>query len=783
MKAARPITLAIAVWQGLAAIAQCGPVISTFPYAEGFESAPAWTSGGLANDWDWGTPAHPIISSAGEGSKSWCVGGLTGQFYEFDAQSWLMSPCFDFSSLNSPWISFKIFWEVERTYDGMVLQYSLDQGSTWDNVGAFNDPENCLDQNWYNTSSIINLDEANPKHGWSGRQGTTSGSCQGGQGSGGWIIASHCLAELANQPSVRFRFLFGSGSTCNNFDGIGIDDIHISEPPPPEVETAYTCDASQISFSATAPCAASILWDFGDPGSGTANSATGSAAVHAYADPGTYTVTVTVLSPCGPAFTENFSVTVLGLEITTADATCGQPNGSLEAIVTGSNGPFVFDWQPGGGVDQLFDGLAPGTYSLTVSGSGMCPASGSATVANTGSSLAVGISHTDVSCNGLSDGTATAEFSGSASAAFLWSPSGGDQALASGLPAGDYTVTVTGDNGCEVSAPVTIAEPEALVVTVDPEVGLCAGASVTLEAEVTGGTGASSLAWSPDGPSVSPVTTTAYEVTATDANGCISNTATIIVNVNAAILPMLSVDESSGCAAHCVQFTPGPVGMDSYSFDYGDGTNGSDIAHCYLRPGLFDVALTVIDDVGCSGAAVFPGLVESLPKPSAAFIAPGTIIVTENPLRVIDASSGATSWSWDFGGADGEDSLANPLVSFPDIACYTLRQEVSNDFGCSDTATAEVCMENEYALFAPNAFTPNGDGFNEVFGVVSSVRSPVFFTLRVFDRWGNEVFKTSDPNEGWTGEKAEVGVYAWNVELRDSEQKLRKASGHVVLIR
>ena len=195
------------------------------------------------------------------------------------------------------------------------------------------------------------------------------------------------------------------------------------------------------------------------------------------------------------------------------------------------------------------------------------------------------------------------------------------------------------------------------------------------------------------------------------------------------------------------------------------------------------MALTVIDDVGCSGAAVFHGLVESLPKPSAAFIAPGTIIVTENPLRVIDASSGATSWSWDFGGADGEDSLANPLVSFPDIACYTLRQEVSNDFGCSDTATAEVCMENEYALFAPNAFTPNGDGFNEVFGVVSSVRSPVFFTLRVFDRWGNEVFKTSDPNEGWTGEKAEVGVYAWNVELRDSEQKLRKASGHVVLIR
>ena len=92
-------------------------------------------------------------------------------------------------------------------------------------------------------------------------------------------------------------------------------------------------------------------------------------------------------------------------------------------------------------------------------------------------------------------------------------------------------------------------------------------------------------------------------------------------------------------------------------------------------------------------------------------------------------------------------------------------------------------MENEYALYAPNAFTPNGDGFNEIFGVVSSVRSPVSFVFRVFDRWGKEVFTTTDPQEGWSGETAENGIYAWNVELRDSERKLRKASGHVVLIR
>jgi gliding motility-associated-like protein len=783
MRAARPTALFTSVWLGLAAMAQCGSVISTFPYAEGFESDPAWTSGGIADDWDRGTPAHPLINSAGEGAKSWCVGGLTGQFYEFDAQSWLMSPCFDFSGLNSPWISFKIFWEVERTYDGMVLQYSLDQGTTWDNVGAFNDPDNCFDQNWYNTSNIINLDEANPKHGWSGRQGTTSGSCQGGQGSGGWITASHCLADLTGQPSVRFRFLFGSGSTCNNFDGVGIDDVHISEALPPEVETSFTCDGSDLSFSAIAPCATSILWDFGDPGSGAANSASGANAIHTYTGPGTYTVTTTTLGSCGPASSETFTVTVLGLQLTVTDATCGQPNGSLEAVISGGNGPFVLDWQPGGGTAQLYDGLAPGDYSLTVSGTDVCPITASGSVGNVGSSLIVDVSHTDVSCAELSDGTATAEVSGGTATAFLWSPIGGDQPQASGLPGGDYTVTVTGDNGCEVSTSVTIGEPEPLVLVMEPEVGLCAGATVTLEPEVSGGVGPYTFAWTTDGPDVSPVTTTAYDVTATDANGCVSNTGTTTVNVSAAIVPVLSVDEPSGCSAHCVQFTPGPAGMSSYSFDYGDGASGPDVAHCYVRPGLFDVALTVTDDIGCSGTAVFTAMVEALPTPTAGFITPVTVIITDGPLRVIDASSGGTQWLWDLDGADGDDSLQDPLVTFPEVGCYTLRQVATNGFGCSDTASAEVCVENEYALYAPNAFTPNGDGFNEVFGLVTSVRSPVFFEFRVFDRWGNEVFTTNDPDQGWTGVKAENGIYAWNVELRDSEHKLRKASGHVVLIR
>ena len=206
--------------------------VTTYPYVEGFEAAPSWTAAGANSDWAWGTPAHPTINTAGGGIRSWCIGGLTGNFYALSQQATLSSPCFNFSTLNYPWISLKIFWECERQWDGMVLQSSINNGVSWQNVGAFGDPNDCNTANWYNYGNITWLTSlpAGTRHGWTGRVGATAGSCTGGFGSGlsgGWLTAKHCLVGLANQPNVKFRFIFGSGTTCNNYDGIAIDDIYI----------------------------------------------------------------------------------------------------------------------------------------------------------------------------------------------------------------------------------------------------------------------------------------------------------------------------------------------------------------------------------------------------------------------------------------------------------------------------------------------------------------------------------------------------------------------------
>ena len=160
----------------LLVLAQCAIPISAFPYSEGFElNNGGWTSGGtVGNDWAWGTPNKPVISSAASGTKCWIVGGLSASAYNNGERSWLQSPCFNFSNLAYPYISFKVFWETENIYDGASLQYSINNGASWNTVGAFNEPANCMNAIWYNQASVTNLTGlATNKAGWAGNKQST----------------------------------------------------------------------------------------------------------------------------------------------------------------------------------------------------------------------------------------------------------------------------------------------------------------------------------------------------------------------------------------------------------------------------------------------------------------------------------------------------------------------------------------------------------------------------------------------------------------------------------
>lgn len=769
------------------AMGQCGTFITAFPYNEGFESAAAWNSGGTGNDWAWGVPAHPSINTAGGGLKAWCVGGLTGTFYNNNERSWLESPCFDLSSLNTPRISFKIYWEVERQYDGMILQYSTDGGTTYSNVGAFGEAPDCNTQNWFNSSNITNLASSiSPKHGWSGRTGSTTGSCQGGSGSNGWVTASHCLGMLANAPSVRFRFFFGAGSVCNNYDGIAIDDILIDEAPPIVASFSGDCTGSNVGFiNSSTPCPNLFSWNFGDPGS-TQNTSSQENPSHTYANPGIYTISLTATDGCGASDTHTMDISVLGVALTATPPTCGADNGSVQAIVSGAAGAVNYFWSPGGATTQTLANVGAGTYTVTVSGVNSCPVTAIATLTASGTTLAVNVAHTDVSCAGLSDGTATATaVGGVAPFNFSWTPGSENAPAINSLPAGSYTCTVTDGQGCSAQTTAVVSAPDAFAITAGPDTAVCAGNSLVLQAQANGGTPGYTFNWLPDGPAVAPSTTTTYTVTATDANGCGSAPDTTIVTVSASFEPTFTSTETTGCSPHCITFYPTPVGASQYLWDLGDGASDTlqTPTHCYQSGGLFPVSLVVTDATGCTGTVTVLDYADIHATPGASFIPSSYVTTIDAPtIQFNNTSENGNSWFWTFG--DGDTPMQrSPTITFPAVGCYPVALEATNDLGCRDTASVEICVEDAFLLFMPNAFTPNGDGINDVLMPITSVRQPSAFELRIFDRWGKQVYSTGSIHTGWDGGSLSSGVYVWKIWITDTEYNGHELVGHVALLR
>jgi gliding motility-associated-like protein len=234
--------------------------ITTFPYTEDFESGDGgWVAENTTNGtWALGTPAAPIINSAASGTNAW-VTNLTGT-YNTNENSWVTSPVFDFSALAAPSIELSIWYDAEFSWDGAVLQSSIDGGTTWVNVGANGDQNN-----WY-TDDTINGNPGGQQEGWSGT---------GAAGTNAWVTARHALTGLGGQSNVIFRIAFGSDGSVVD-EGFAFDDINIFEvscPEPTDITIANVTETTaDMSWNAGGT---ETLWDLEwgiagfTPGSGT----------------------------------------------------------------------------------------------------------------------------------------------------------------------------------------------------------------------------------------------------------------------------------------------------------------------------------------------------------------------------------------------------------------------------------------------------------------------------------------------------------------------------------
>jgi len=428
--------------------AQCSSTISSFPYYESFETSNGgWSPGGTNSDWSWGSPIKTVINAANNGAKCWVTGTLTQNSYTGNQNSTLTSPCFDFSGLTSPYVRFYIFWETERKYDGASFQYSIDGGNNWTTLGSYADFLNCQSDNWFNTSGVTALGS----DGWSGNVQPTS-PCTGGagNGSGGWRQARHAMNALAGQPNVRFRFRFAAGNVCNQYDGFAVDDIWIGESPLVHPAISYNCTGSNaVSFSSAAGCGSTVLWDFGDPSSGSSNSSGIPTPTHIFSDAGQYTVTLTVSTGTQQVSTQT-TVTILNVNTLVKKAiVCAGDKAELEALVTPA-GSYTYSWNTNPvQTNATATGLLPGNYSVTVSGPDACPSSDNITI-NPATVLQLNLGRDTVLCDGGQLLLKAGSFD-----RYLWS-NGSTASQLTVNSSGRYWVRVDDNNGCTASDTINV---------------------------------------------------------------------------------------------------------------------------------------------------------------------------------------------------------------------------------------------------------------------------------------------------------------------------------------
>lgn len=462
--------------------------------------------------------------------------------------------------------------------------------------------------------------------------------------------------------------------------------FNITQPPP------ITATGTQTNVLCNGQCtgAASVTASGGTgvytyswaPSGGTGASASGLC-------PGTYTVTISSGTPTC-SITQTFNITqpsAITSTVTSTPAMCSVSNGTASISVSGGTGAYSYDWTPGnptGDGTNTVSALAAGTYTCTVTDANGCTHVNTVTVTST-TGLTAGATSTPALCFGGATGTATGTPAGGTGPfTYSWSPSGGTNATATSLTAGNYTVLITDvSSGCTATASVSVTQPTALSITATQTNILCnAACTGSASVAVTGGTSGYTYNWLPSGgigSSASTLCANTYTVTVTDANGC-----TIAQTYNITQPPALSVTTSftqSTCSAAngsaAVNVTGG---TGTYSYTWAP-TGGNSATATGLVAGTY--TCTITDANNCTTTATVT--VPNANSPVVSIISSTDVSCFGGNDGEATASStgGTTPYTYLWSNTDA-DSIGSNLIA----GSYTVTVTDAN--GCTSTATVTI---------------------------------------------------------------------------------------------
>ncbi|MFM7643408.1 MAG: gliding motility-associated C-terminal domain-containing protein [Sphingomonadales bacterium] len=213
-------------------------------------------------------------------------------------------------------------------------------------------------------------------------------------------------------------------------------------------------------------------------------------------------------------------------------------------------------------------------------------------------------------------------------------------------------------------------------------------------------------------------------------------------------------------------------------------------------PGVYDITLIVNSTAGCSDTLTLNNYITVLDSPIAAFdFSPEVLQVGDQSIQLTDATLGQVdSWLWtvNFGNSTETSTQQNPVFSIPNNTSneISIVLQVTNQAGCTSSATSIIGIFENATLFIPNAFTPDGNSLNQYFQIEGTKIDPSDFSMQIFNRWGELIFESKNIEIGWNGyygpnnTAAQSGVYTYQVRYRfDGMQETETIRGHFSLLR
>ncbi len=446
-------------------------------------------------------------------------------------------------------------------------------------------------------------------------------------------------------------------------------------------------------------------------------------------------------------------------------------------------------WQ----ASPVFNNVAAGTYTVEARlVASLCGGSTTATVTEPAILTSTAVPSSFATCPN-NDGSITITAAGG-TAAYQYSIDGGINYQAgnvfSNLPAGNYNnIRVRDANGCISNAGVIINLIDTMRLELGPDSTICFGSSITLLPQTNPQT--DTFKWTPatwlnydtaKNPIASPIDTIKYYLAA--KWGVCQRIDSITINVLHKPVVYAGTDTTICYKTNAVLIgsafnLSGPV---NFSWSPPDSLNTPNAPITIARIDTSrQFTLTVTDNYGCNFSVSDSVWVIMMP-PLVVFAGNDTNAIINRPHQLL--ASGGNNYVWSPVGPLNNPFIANPLAILN--ADTYFRVVVTDAIGCTDDDTVFIKVYEGPMYYIPNAFSPNGDGQNDIFRPIPvGIQSTEYF--RVFNRYGELMYQTNKWMEGWDGtikgKPSASGTYAWMIKGVDKNGRVVEMKGTVILIR